>query len=473
MDYGKLNKRIEYLVEHERDDYFLNIDLKPDIQNKLFDYQVLHVMNLMAAFRLNKVIIDTSDTGTGKTYTSIAFCKQQNLRPFIICPKILINNWTIVCKLFGVNSLVITNYESIRKKGINNEYLQLDTVDDKYKYKWTLPISSIVIFDEVHRCKNKNSINGQLLLSTRTIKQNQNQKYSKNQDPNVLMLSATIADTPANFFVFGLMLQFFKTPSQAKSWTKSLMFEDGNDINQSNKSSALSEQLYPAKGSHMVIKELGSKFPTNQISMDCYRINDELKHSVNMAFDVINQHTVKLTAANNQDNHILEKIMMARQQIEIAKLSIIKKLANEYMENNCSVVIFVNFVDSLKKLAVYFKTDCVIFGDQTDDERQANIDKFQCNESNIIICTLQSGGIGISLHDLHGTQRVSIISPSFSSYDLIQALGRIHRVGSLTPAIQRVIFCHDTCETVICNRLKEKIKFMETLNDNDLVVGVE
>jgi len=70
---------------------------------------------------------------------------------------------------------------------------------------------------------------------------------------------------------------------------------------------------------------------------------------------------------------------------------------------------------------------------------------------------------------LHGVPRVSIISPSFRSDQLAQALSRIHRAGAKTPAFQRIIYCAGTCEEIICNRLKEKLKFMAKLNDNDLI----
>ena len=51
----------------------------------------------------------------------------------------------------------------------------------------------------------------------------------------------------------------------------------------------------------------------------------------------------------------------------------------------------------------------------------------------------QAGGTGLSLHDVNGEHpRVSLISPSFSAIDLKQALGRIHRAGAKSPAVQKL-----------------------------------
>ena len=65
-----------------------------NIQKLLLDYQVLHVQNLVNCLKKNNIVLDTSDTGCGKTYCALATCKQLNLRPIIFCPKTIMNNWT-------------------------------------------------------------------------------------------------------------------------------------------------------------------------------------------------------------------------------------------------------------------------------------------------------------------------------------------------------------------------------------------
>jgi hypothetical protein len=90
------------------------------------------------------------------------------------------------------------------------------------------------------------------------------------------------------------------------------------------------------------------------------------------------------------------------------------------------------------------------------------------NKDNLIICNIKVGGQSISLHDKYGRPRVSLIVPSFSSIDLLQSLGRIHRAGSKSPALQRIIYCSNTCEEVISRRLNSKIEFLSKINDDDL-----
>ena len=81
---------------------------------------------------------------------------------------------------------------------------------------------------------------------------------------------------------------------------------------------------------------------------------------------------------------------------------------------------------------------------------------------------MKAGSVGISLHDLYGShQRVSIISPTWSAQDFIQAIGRIHRAGAKTDAIQKVVFCDGTIEEFICETLKYKLENLSKLNDGD------
>lgn len=469
MDYDKLNRRLDHMFEYETDNFFVNINLKSDVEKKLYDFQVLHVFNLITAFRSNNVILDGSDTGTGKTYTSIALCKQLNIRPFIICPKTIISSWMNVCKLFGVIPVAITNYESIKNGKVydnNGVHVKCDFVEilkntgknktTEVNFKWKLPRNSIIIFDEVHRCKNPKSQNGKLLLSTK-------------DQWKVLLLSATLSDKPQHFHIFGYMLGCYNTLNKASNWINGMVLEDKMRINTKNELSAINKFIYPNKGSRMRIKELGDKFPANQVTSETYFICDEQKKLVNASFDKINKNTLSIKSSlDNNNGEILGEIMKARQLLEKIKIPIIVELANDYISNGYNVAIFVNFTDSIIKIAELLKTTCIVNGSIDSETRTKNVQKFQNNESKIIICNI---GIteGISLHDIHGVPRVSLISPSFSAAQLLQALGRISRAGAVTPALQRIIYCADTCEEIICNKLKNKLNFLSKLNDNDLI----
>lgn len=471
MNSEKLNKRIDALLEYGSDDYILNINLSNYVSNRLLKYQYLHVFNLIAALNAknNMTVLDGSDTGTGKTYTSIAICKQENYRPFIICPKTIMSTWNKICNYFSVKPLSIVNYETIkngkqydnRQKRIISKYIKIDEkFENERRYIWTLPKNTLVIFDEAHKCKDRKSLNSKLLMSLKRF------------NVKILLLSATISDTPETFHVFGYMLGFYKKLNSARNWINGMLIEDKNKIG-SVKQSSINKNIYPSKGSRMQIKELGEEFPKNQISPELYNIGKSNESFVNNIYNNILKDKYKLNKINSNNTkllgiNILNKIMYERQQLENIKISIIVNLTNEYIENGYNIAIFVNFNKTIEQLSKILKTKCIIQGNQSEQERENNINDFQNNRSRIIICNIKAGGQSISLHDIHGVPRISLISPSFSSIELVQVLGRIYRAGAKTPALQRIIFCANTCEEIICNKLKEKIKFISKINDDDL-----
>ena len=225
MESDKLHKRLMHMFNYETDDFFVNINLKNEISEKLLDYQFLHIFNLITALRSNNVVLDGSDTGTGKTYCAIALCKQLNLRPFIICPKSVMSTWRNVSKYFGVNPLGIVNYETVKmgkyydlktNERIDCKYIEVSQLDEKnINFKWNLPRYSLLIFDEVHKCKNLKSQNGKLLLSSK------DNKFQK-----ILMISATVSDKPDYFHIYGYMLDFYKNIKQGNNWIKGMLIED-------------------------------------------------------------------------------------------------------------------------------------------------------------------------------------------------------------------------------------------------------
>jgi hypothetical protein len=90
-----------------------------------------------------------------------------------------------------------------------------------------------------------------------------------------------------------------------------------------------------------------------------------------------------------------------------------------------------------------------------------------------MIVNLAAGNAGIGLHDLNGNHpRATIISPSYSAINLVQALGRIHRAEGKTPCIQKVMFAAGTIEERCCERVQSKLDNLDLLNDGDLVGDV-
>ncbi len=454
-----LNDRIKQMFDNRNfDDVFLEQAVEKQDDSILYDYQQIHMINLLTSLEKSNICLDASNTGTGKTYTTCAIIKKLKMNAIIICPKSILSIWKQTCNSFEIKPLLIINYDAI-KSGIPTylDYSEEKKGDELIeKYKWNIPNNTIIIFDEAHKCKNRHSLNGKILLALKN-------QINIKKNIKCMLLSATICDKIEHFMNYGYLFGFYDNVKTGKSWLESFMEADKNNT---KKKSSIFEFLFPKYGSRMTLDDIGEKMPKNQICVDCYDIDDSNIKKINKLYKQLQKmYENELVAINK-----------ARQEIEYCKIPIIIELINKYLEMNKSIVVFVNYLDTLRELQKNIRENIsdkisLIEGNQTSEERDKNINLFQKNKNNIILCMMQAGGQSISLHDTTGDKpRVSIISPSYSSIDLIQCLGRIYRTGLKTVAIQKIVYISNTQEEDIANKIKKKIKFLNKINDSDLKI---
>jgi superfamily II DNA or RNA helicase len=443
-----------------------NINITNDIKNKLLEYQIEHTNNLIRILNKNNTCLDASDTGTGKTYSAIASCVYLKLIPIIICPKSVISTWKNVSKYFDLKEYIVVNYELIKNGKIYNnddnkiKSFFISITDDNYninidKQKY------IFIFDEVHRCSNLESENCKLMLAV------------KKTGVKMLLLSATIADYPEKFKPFFYILNFIN-PEQVKQMNidyKKYINIVTKWIERDYKPMVrIHNMLFPERGSRIRIDVLGDMFPQTQINAIPYTMGKNREKEIEKEYKKLSIELDKIKNKKNKDKiNPLTITIRTQQKIEILKIPTFLELCNDFLHNKFSVVIFVNFTQTLKTLSEYLKTDSIVYGEQTYEDRMRIINDFQENKTNIIILNIKAGGIGISLHDIYGGHpRVSLISPPWSSLDLVQALGRIHRAGGKTKTIQRIIYTANTIEERIADKLKIKLQNINSINNGDL-----
>jgi superfamily II DNA/RNA helicase len=157
------------------------------------------------------------------------------------------------------------------------------------------------------------------------------------------------------------------------------------------------------------------------------------------------------------------------------------EMIEDLYDENKSVVCFVNFTETVEAITkrlnkVKKLQDLIgyIVGGQSDKVRQQDISDFNSDKKRILIANIKAGGIGINLHDLIGKHpRASIVSPNYSAYELVQALGRIWRQGGLTKSYQRIVFAAKTIEEQACRRVQFRLNNLSTLNDADMRAGIK
>jgi hypothetical protein len=193
---------------------------------------------------------------------------------------------------------------------------------------------------------------------------------------------------------------------------------------------------------------------------------------INSIYDEMEKELTELDKIANVNTNAINHMVVElrhRQRIELVKVPLFIDMIEEAKEDGFSVVVFVNFTDTLNAIAERIGTSCIFDGKIGDAARELNKKRFQNNEERVILVNIQSGGGGLSLHDLHGGHpRMSLISPSYSPVNMRQAIGRIWRDDAKTKAIQKLVCVANTVEENVYHNVIKKLNNLDLLNDGDL-----
>lgn len=417
---------------------------------KLLPYQISHAEKIGAALKAHGLAIDGSDPGVGKTYVAAQVAKETNLRVLVVCPKVSIPVWRQVLGGFSVENAEAVNYEKLRTgKTPFGRW-------EGRKFAWLVPEDTLLIFDEVHRCKGKDSQNAKMLRDAK--------------GRPMLLLSGTLADNPMELRAIahatGLSDWHGFWGWLARHGCRKGRFGMEFDKKRTDVLHKLHEELFQTRGSRIRIADLGDAFPDTQISAEALDFGDEIeKIYVEMDAELAE---LDRAAADDRPAQQLTITLRARQKIELCKVPGIVSLTKDFLDQGKSVVIFTNFRATLEALCQKLGTNCAIFGEQPASWRQEHIENFQSNKERVIIVNIQAGGVSVSLHDTTGTApRVALICPTYSAIELKQALGRVHRAGG-SKSLQRILFAANSIEERVCTRVNAKLTQLDLLNDGDL-----
>ena len=94
----------------------------------------------------------------------------------------------------------------------------------------------------------------------------------------------------------------------------------------------------------------------------------------------------------------LTAILRARQKVELVKVPLFVEMVEEALENNMSVVVFLNFSETIEALSQRLNTKCIVNGEaKYAKHRQQNIDDFQADKQRVILINLAAGVAGLLL----------------------------------------------------------------------------
>ena len=448
---------------------------KVENEKGLRPWQVESVSKLVTTINKTGCAIDGSDVGVGKTYVACAVARELGMKMMVVCPKAVIEPWRrVVIDHFKMkDSLVgIINYDQIRIGKTESPFASYveNKKTHKRKFVWKIPKNTLIVWDESQKLKNWKTKNSKTCIEA--LKQNY----------KMLFCSATNATNPLELRTVGTCLKLFKGATAYYQWCYEhgvfrgrfgLEFTADMKLRQ-KVLKKLHTDIFINRGVRL-IRDTIPNFPESEIIAECYNMDESEVKKINECHAEMQKELKKLSQLIKTDKASeLTAILRERQKTELVKVPLFVDMIEEGIENGMSVVVFVNFTDTLNALSKRLNTKCIFDGKTSDTIRQKNVDDFQQDKERVILVNVQSGGAGLTLGDMTGKYpRLSLISPSYSAVIMRQCTGRVWRESSKTKSIQKIVFVAGTIEEQVCGIVKNKLDNLDMLNDGDLsYIGV-
>jgi len=446
---------------------------KPKTNFKLLGFQEEVASQAYNLLSKNNSAILIAPTGTGKAFFIAEMCYRlrehshyhNEAQPIIILTKkSVITQTRRVIALRGVKNVIVCSYDQIRST-IGTAFLQWKTrivndipIEWPVWYKDGILKPCLIITDECQCLKNEDSLQHKCIMS-----------YVEDGG-QVFFASATPGSRPKHFKCICVALgccssknwaswvKAMSAPKQPEEYCPAAIRRIREGIEQ------FTIRFHNIKYEHQTrIRQLLINFET----LEKFRIYREAFNEYQEAREKAERNALDGMAA------LFVAILKFRQKSEILRADTLARLAHEECKQGKNVIIATAFTETLKVIHTIlietygYTQDSIstIIGGQSEKERQTNIDEFQNEKRNICLLMFQAGGAGLSLHNTPNNkrQRVVYLPPVWSAEELVQVLGRAHRINSQSTTYQYIVWYKDTIEEEVAAKVKIKCRALKEI----------
>lgn len=476
------------------------------------DYQMEHLVQLIQILESNLCYLDTSKTGLGKTYMTIAVAMYYKKKMLVIGPKNSEGVWKEAIKASGAKMVDFISKDALRsREGIQPKHGYLERYEDGRKTQFIITKKfenfvsegGFLVIDECHHVRNMTSDQHKAVRAlTNYI------AWGSKSTSRFALLSATPLSKIDQIISLMRIMGFIRSDKLfKKNKDGSIVLEglqDLADISRSIDPVTTSKIMnnvctYNSRIAKDIVKDLFSevvkykissavKPPKIEISVDQKNGYYYLDHSIRKKFFESLGHLEVASKYDRITGQIIDKtkslgfkskynVITERRRIEMYKVPIFDRLARKTLESdkNHKVIIGVHFLDTLDILKDSLReyNPIILKGDVTGKDpisgvlrRDLLVNQFQNDpEKRIIIAILKVISESISLHDTVGNKpRFKFFSPCFDLLEMHQACGRAVRDGKSTKSnvVIRFVYVRDgEIERHIYNALALKSQILK------------
>lgn len=438
--------------------------LPAGLETKLRGYQVTPARQLMRALKHGREewgypgAVDLSDMGTGKTYMALAAALATGRGVVVLCPVVGRGGWERAFAHFGADAHFIGTYEGLR--GGNRPHIVEQGGDGEFRWKDSANI--VLILDEAQALRHDDTLN--VKLCSAAIR----------QGIPIIVASATIAVTPVEMRFAGRITGLHRG---GDDWTR-FCVQHGCSRRKAGEAwkwdgdskhlAKIHARLFPRRGCRVRKEELGSECPETDIAVLPIDCGEEGRRIASMweECERIFENVKRTRGALAAEGERRKARMKAWQACELALVPQVAAKAKDDARNGRSVALFVSFSETRTRLMAALNTKAGFYGGQTLKLRQYYEQQFQANREFYLVSNIGAGGASVSLHDTTGDRpRSAYIFPTDHVVHMVQATGRVDRVGGQSKSLQFVPCVAGSLMERMVQSLRRKMLNIGTLND--------
>lgn len=322
------------------------------------------------------------------------------------------NNWHRYYEM-GCCDIFITNYESLKKFFVEDF---AGGVTRSIKLKPVASLFKCVIIDESHRCKSSKTQQSKICY-----------KLCQGKEYRFLLTGTPSINGP------GDLIQQLKIMNRLDDFGGYKSFEANfmQGPRQASNLEMLNWRLW------------NTGFFRREKAKVLDQLPDKMRQVVNV--DITNRKEYQdaehdllsyLAAYENADDEKLRraergKVMVQMQKLrQIAargKISAAVEFIQDILDSGEKLIVFAFLKEVVQEIKKVFPNAVTIVGDNTSQERQDAVDRFQNDpKCQLIVCNYKSAGVGLTLT---ASSRVAFVEFPWTFADCEQAEDRAHRIG--------------------------------------------
>lgn len=440
------------------------------------------------AYALNrKRLIVGDQPGLGKTAQAIATVVGANAWPvLVICPSSLKLNWQREFEMWTgrrdaiilsdkvrkswktfvqakAARIIIVNYESLKKYFVASIKERAEGAPlrmDHIEFDASIDLFKAVIIDESHRVKEMKTAQTKF---TRGITQGKEW---------VLALTGTpVVNKPRDLIsqlsIIGQLSTFGGYKAFADRYCEG--YNGASNLKELNY--RLNKYCFYRREKRDVLKDLPDK--VRQIAMCEITTRKEYADAEEDLAKYLKQYKQATDAqvAKSMRGEIMVQIQALKNISARGKLPDIFEQVADILEQGEKLVLFTHLVEVAKAIKQKFPEALTILGEDSGEERQQAVDRFQNDPSaQLIICSMKVAGVGITLT---AGSRVAFCELPWHAADCDQCEDRCHRIGQHDSVQCTYFLGRETIDEHIYKIIQKKRSVADTITGSTESIETE